>query len=236
MNWQSKMTESGPVWTGEDSIYDVFHENRRMNRWADCGVYAIGLPGIALTAVGASYCAFMAAFSWHNDWTAVAFCAFFACFFWLLLGISIIDLRDISFVKSDRFIVRAWSLAAGDDGFVYRAGLFDAPLRADQVSRDGRAWSVDLNAVVRVESGLTANWQPARHYEGGPAYPKGLHPVPKHEYQTFLFLADGSRRVIQTANADREGTATLAQSIRAWLESRREQREAAPVVMEGFDI
>jgi hypothetical protein len=89
------------------------------------------------------------------------------------------------------------------------------------VCRSGPKWTIALDSVSRVESGLTIEWQPAREYEGGSDSPFKHQPIPRYEYQTFLFLNDGSRRVILTANADREGCGTLAASIREWLEEAR---------------
>lgn len=97
-----------------------------------------------------------------------------------------------------------------------------------------------LASVARVESGLTRDWAPARRYR---THIVGslLRRVPDHEYQTFLVLADGSRRVVRTVNADREGTAMLAHSIRAWLEACRLNAclpgSAVPrAAGEGYDV
>lgn len=148
---------------------------------------------------------------------------------------------------------RAWTLHAGegDMTLTYRASEFSPHLDPGGVG--GSHWSVSLDDIARVESGRTAEWIPHRAMAHGPLWASGRDgdgvlfgggfvAVPPTEYQTFLFLSDGSRRVISTLHNGREETAKLAASVRAWVEA---QRAAPPEILlvdsaaergEGFDI
>lgn len=231
----------GRVWCGTDAIFDQWHEANEMRAFL---VRMFGKGGSALCGFG-SLLAFGGAHEElmhgriHVPWWLLGLGGILAAVLALLLLLGC-----EFFPKPDLFIRREWKLTATQGALVYRAGAFSAPLDAFQVSRDGPSWSVPIGAVARVESSLTADWQPARKYEGHPSYVRdGVCGVPKSEYQTFLLMNDGSRRVIQTVNADREGSLVLAQSIRCWLEEHRlriaakeRSRDDSAPTPEGFDL
>jgi hypothetical protein len=107
-----------------------------------------------------------------------------------------------------------WRLSLDSEGLHHEAQSYWAPLVSSP-----KSWSVPLDAIARVETGATAEWEPMR---------RGLlrdKPVPREEVQTFLFMADGSRRVIATVHGGRESMSTLGQSIRSALQAMRESAE-----------
>jgi hypothetical protein len=81
--------------------------------------------------------------------------------------------------------------------------------------RSEESWSVGLDHITSVEVGRTVDWTPSRS--------TGLSqtPVSPYEWQVFLFLTNGSRRVIYSVNADRQSAATLAASIKSWVDGQR---------------
>jgi hypothetical protein len=99
-----------------------------------------------------------------------------------------------------KWLGSAWSLTARADGFAFQGAAI---------------WTASFNAIGRVEIAQTKDYQPTRRY----AY--ALDDIPADEWQVFLFMVDGTRRVIHHASADRDGCAALAASIRGWLESAR---------------
>lgn len=82
-------------------------------------------------------------------------------------------------------------------------------------------WSVSLDEISRVEVGKTCDYKPLRDY-GGRGIKDDYRTVPEHEWQTFLFMNDGTRRVIYIANAARDDCAMLAASIREYIGSARD--------------
>jgi hypothetical protein len=99
-----------------------------------------------------------------------------------------------------KWINDGWALTA-NSGYLYYRGE--------------NSWSVHLNHIGSVEVGRAVDWTPARS--------TGLSqtPVSPYEWQVFLFLTNGSRRVIYSVNADRESAATLAASIKSWADRQR---------------
>jgi hypothetical protein len=85
-----------------------------------------------------------------------------------------------------------------------------------ELDHEGPEWCVLAADVARVETDATARWEPAR---------PGIiadNPVSGDEVQAFLFMADGSRRVIASVHAGREDMAKLTHSIRSWLDHQRQ--------------
>jgi hypothetical protein len=105
--------------------------------------------------------------------------------------------------------------------------------RMESSNRSAESWSAPLADIARVEAGATQQWISSRRLGNV------FHPVSEAESQVFLFMNDGSRRVICSINGNREVAATLAQSVRSWLEAMK-ARPAAPLRSyaraEGFDI
>ena len=128
----------------------------------------------------------------------------------------------------------AWVLRATEDGFEFKRESRDILLPA--------SWSVRLEDVARVEVGRTTEWQPSRTVSVG-GTSGVIMETPSFETQVFLFMADQSRRVVYSVNANSEATTTLAHSIRSYVESQK--AEAAPAAaavrnkdpgQEGFQL
>lgn len=244
MMWTLTQRQDGaPVWRGFDSIYDVWIE-QRMWRWiGGLAAFAIGLPVSLIGATLLPWAAGASASGAINEPAAAPFVYGFLSFLCFGMALAMMSAAKETFARPRKFIDREWTLSAARDQLFYRAGEFDAPLSANEVSRDGNDWSVELDDIARVESGPTTQWQAVRHYEGAP-FNQGLSAIPRMESQTFLFLTDGSRRVILTVNGDPESAATLAHSIRSWIESHRNEskvKTASPAALitageEGFDL
>jgi hypothetical protein len=240
MNWHSKTAPCGaPVWTGLDHIVDPWWDNRARSHVYDN--IAEGVM-IGLLFLGISFClesAFLYSPWGIQGWrgsTAVAIiylCAAPTC--------GVIAWRMA--IKRDwklpsRFFERRWTLQAKDGQLIYEAKPFSLGLDPLEVCRHGSSWHVAVDEIARVESGLTVEWQPGRRYETGPLWHAKNLAVSQYEFQTFLFLNDGTRRVIFTSNANREGCGSLATSIRAWLENARAQarRSGGVSAEEGFAL
>lgn len=105
--------------------------------------------------------------------------------------------------------------------------------RMESGNRPAESWKASLADIARVEAGATKQWIASRRLGNV------IHPVSDAEWQVFLFMNDGSRRVICSINGNREPAATLAQSVRSWLEAMK-ARPAVPARSyaraEGFDI
>lgn len=130
--------------------------------------------------------------------------------------------------SSPKFIGPKWVITSYGDGLAFRGN--------DE-------WAVNLDEIARIETGQTCEFTPSRDYRGLVPLPllsskEDWQTTPKTEWQTFLFLNDSTRRVIYHANADRDGCAALAHSIRSYLETARGSGpipapSGAPV---GFDL
>ncbi|HYH70389.1 MAG TPA: hypothetical protein VEX16_03700 [Methyloceanibacter sp.] len=243
MNWVVKIRPDGlPSWKGIDSVYDL---NWR-NRWEWWLASFLLLP----LAFFATYGAVLAvasvimhalpngALDMFDDDNLAVFIPFVA----LVVGSSAYATWRTRRALKERcprpgkFYERVWRLEATPGNLCYNAEDFTPYLDPRGVSRQGHFWLVTLDQIARVESGPTVEWQRMREYEGRPSFMDQFQPIPPAEYQTFLFLNDGSRRVILTANADRESCGTLAMSIRAWLVEQR-NRTGVPVgTAAGFGL
>jgi len=109
-----------------------------------------------------------------------------------------------------------WRLSLESDRLHYRAESYWAPFGSSPAG-----WAVPLASIARVETGATADWEPVRRAV------LRKKPVPREEVQTFLFMDDGSRRVIASVHGGRESMSTLAHSIRSWLQAMRERMDRA---------
>jgi hypothetical protein len=131
------------------------------------------------------------------------------------------------------FLGQKWELRAGSDFIEYET----AP-PPNGVRFSGPNFKVAVSEIARVEIDNTVKYTPARDY-GGAGREQDFKTVPEHEWQVFLFMADGTRRVIHHANADRDDCAALAASIRSWLESTRHAPASAASSRpqaDGFDL
>lgn len=248
MRWKREIGRDGlPVWEGVDSIADPFlweqHERFGWNGVGLCalliwlGVIAWGLIMAVLERV--MYPDLSALMTSRNNGALDTTSLPSLIVGFIVVGGIIWIMRNYARGKPDGLITRRWSLRATEDGLAYSAGPFSRSLDPFDVSAHGTDWSVPLASIARVESARTTEWQAGRVYEGGPGGRAGPAAVPQHEYQTFLFLTDGSRRVFLTVNIHREEAATLAHSVRTWFETAK----ASAVVparsyarAEGFDI
>lgn len=107
-----------------------------------------------------------------------------------------------------------WRLTHNDGSLVYEASAYWG-----RVIAAPKSWSEPLDQIARVEVGASVDWKATR-----PGL-LGERPVPREEAQVFLFMADGSRRVIATVYDGRARLSTLAQSIRSSLQVLRERTE-----------
>lgn len=243
MTWTcTKDRDGAPVWRGCDSVYDMCFDVRTWRWMGEVAAFAIMLPASLIGAVLLPWAVWESA---SGGWSEPSLAPYVYGFLWLLsVGMTLALIGAIKEVWSRprKFICRSWMLSASGDHVIYRAGDFDAPLDAGAAGRNGTAWSVRLDEIARVESGATSQWQAVRRYEGAP-FNQGLREIPRMEFQAFLYLNDGSRRVIFIANGDPESVGTLAQSIRDWIETRRRTgrvKTISPAALtsagEGFDL
>lgn len=249
MSWKVEKGKDGqPVWRGVDEIRDMWHYVAETG-WA-FGKIASGVLAFALFIGGLAALAPLGdmltprGVGWWVRSMGVDTFALVTLLGFVCLSGSVGAALLTAIAKPSGWITRRWSLTASAGGFVYRAGPFDRPLDPLQITRDGSRWSVRLDAVARVEAGCTVEWDRVRRYEGKPSDSlDGIAKIPGNEYQTFIFMADGSRRVIYTGNGDREGAGMLAHSIGTWIEARRNEaksRTTSPAALvaaggEGFD-
>lgn len=220
MTWATENGPDGlPIWRGSDSIANT-------NREKACQVKGCALPALGVCVLislgfivggsgGSTIDEAMAGLGW------LLLIVFGGAFLWLLYVWPALSVRQ--------WFAPAWELRATVSGFEFKR-------EADGL-RDAASWSVQLAGVSRVEVGRSSQWEPGRG-EG-----LGLMETSPHESQAFLFMADGSRRVICSVNANHEVTAMLAHSVREWLEAAKAEalaRERSPVVSlgrsEGFDV
>jgi hypothetical protein len=154
---------------------------------------------------------------------------FFFSFVGVFIGFSISLIGAILSNKSPdaSFFGDTWQLVARPDSL---------QLQLTKNAKLRERWFVPLNAVSRVETARTADFTPARKYGS-----QWLG-TPEHEWQVFLFLNDGTRRVIHQANAARDDCAALAASIREYVEqahhsapSTSSTAPSAPAAY-GFDL
>lgn len=208
-----------PVWAGEDSAFDKYASKERANRLGLLG----GIISIALLMFG------LMVFVRGGGLDMMAGLV-------IMLGsVAWFAVKSYS-PGPTRFLGRQWVLEVQGDRLAYIAQ--HAP--GDIQLWPSEEWSLRIDDIARVESGLTKEWQAVRHYRPEQKH-HHLDAIPDVEYQTFLFLSDGSRRVLYTANAAREATATFAHSVRSWLERQRnaaKARDTSPdhQIGEGFDL
>jgi len=248
MNWRMRTgPHDFPEWSGTDVILDPY-KHRRQGSFVGAGCAIVAGAGFAALFLNSLASLLLGELLYRPGYGATRWEPFGVEIVWrdalafFFAGLAVIGAAWGLWHASrrakmpDGWFRRTWTLCADGGTLRYRAGDFTPTLDAAGVG--AAAWEVTLDEVSRVESGLTREWQPARHYSGGPIFANdqstgmifssGVLEVSAFEYQTFLFLADGSRRVIYTANADREGAGTLAQSIRSWIE---EMKAKAPTQM-----
>ena len=235
MSWTLDGAESGaPVWNGKDYLIDARRGDKRVWWWIAVFGYPVMIAYGVIGFPAYLYAAWLAMLEGY--WPHAGMFTVLAVSCIAVLFKCREDAPD-DFKWAQDFIERDWSLALRDDKLAYKAGKFSAEMNPKEVSRDGSSWSVPLDAVARVESGLSKEWQAVRRYPLRGSDWLSRYFIPDHEYQTFLFLSDGSRRVVQTANADREGSAMLALSIRSWIETHRAHMTVrARVGAEGFAL
>ena len=221
MTWRRESGRDGlPIWRGRDSIVNV----HQVEAWEvmGCG-YPLGwgllIGGFFLLNTGE-----------HGIGATLTSLLGWVCFlcggatllcFWLigrgggLSGRSFFDEGwSLSEIRTDTF-----------HGLVFK--------RMESANRPAESWAASLAEIARVEAGATKQWISSRRLGNV------IHSVTDVECQTFLFMNDGSRRVICSINGDREAAATLAQSVRAWFEAMKASAPTPPrsyARAEGFDI
>lgn len=228
-------------WEGRDFIHAPFFETRQVQS------YAVGMVGLgAVLAIACAVAGIPGVLIvllvlhlglpiWIGQFAQYMLIAIAAYYIFRLTA----EKFAFGLLPVQRFYSRGWKLLGTDGKLALQAGQFDGLINADEVSgRSPSSWAVALDSIERVEVGLTRDWIPARQYHGAPSKQRGYDHVPAHEYQTYLHLSDGTRRVILTANADREGCAALAHSVRAWIDGERRNatRQHVAAGGEGFAV
>lgn len=200
MSWIRETSPEGlPVWRGRDSIVNVHQGQAQVNLGCGLPVTAVlVIIGLIMAAAGGggagSYLGMLV----------------------LLIGVpaGVIFMRG---AKGGGLSVRTFF---NEDWVLWEARTADFHglhfLRRAGAHRPEETWAASLTDIARVETGMTKQWIGSR------TLGQTIHPVTDFESQTFLFMNDGSRRVICSANANQEVTATLAHSVRTWLEEKRD--------------
>lgn len=194
MAWTKEIGPDGlPRWRGKDTIYN--YANSFNPAMITAGAIMVAFP------------LFMGAFA--GGGSVGKFLAGFLSLIMIPCGAAFLL---HSFLVRQKFIGDEWQLVASPDGL---------QLQLKGAARMRERWAVPLGAVGRVEVARSAEYTPAREYPRGLMGGGGFQNTPAHEWQTFLFLNDGTRRVIYHANAARDDCAALAASIREYVESAR---------------
>lgn len=211
MNWERNTASGGaPVWTGVDTIFDPWWDRRTSSHFYD-NIFAGVMIGILF--IGISLCLESAML--YSPWGGQGWRkTYYASILYLFAAPTCGILAWRIYTKRDwklpsRLFERRWKLQADGDHLVYAAGPFSLGLDPFEVSRAGRSWRLSVDEIARVESSLTTDWQPGRAYSTRPWHAEKLQPISQFEFQTFLYLNDGTRRVIFTSNANREGCGAL---------------------------
>lgn len=243
MSWtKGNDASGGPIWVGTDSIFDPYWKTRRDRaQFAALGVaFGVGLASLVLVEVPVMV---LLEKLLSPQSPVVIYGGRLLSVVVFLIAAAAGGLYWVGKSPS-KFINRDWSLTVKAGALVYEAGAFQPYLNPLQVSRDGASWQVPLAAIGTVETSQSTAWQGARRYEGGPISNPAdrVEEVPSAEYQVYLTMTDQTRRIVHIANADREGCASLAASIRAYVEAQRMAATPAPVaaspsaLAEGFDL
>lgn len=254
MSWSvAKRPNGRATWSGTDVLFDPY-KHRRQATFIGAGFAIVAGAGFAAHFLNGLVSLLLGEVLYRPGYGATRWEPFGVEIVWrdalafFFVGLAVIGAAWTLWRASrtarmpDGWFRRAWTLSAGGGVIRYCAG--DFPPGLDPFEVESPAWSVRLDQVSRVESGLTREWQPGRKYGGGPIFANdrstgmifssGVLEVPSVEYQTFLFLADGSRRVIYTVNANRQSAGTLAQSIRSWIEEAKAAAKADPAILPPF--
>jgi hypothetical protein len=237
----------GPLWSGCDSLYNPRHKQR----------WPVFIVGVALIVI-------------HFMLESI-----FVSYLYNGLNAEDVDeltLKSLKFVFLPgagallyagwfcrKYLMRRWQLEAAHNSLIYSRPLGpihqfiaefqnEAPaflrptvgrLLPEVSSGPSEKWRARIADVARVETSATADWEPAR---------QGLlgdNAVSRDEVQAFLFMHDGSRRVIAKVHGGREDMAKLTHSIRSWLDGQRQPERlieakrvavAAPDSADGFNI
>jgi hypothetical protein len=226
VTWKREQSADGlPVWSGQDSIFNVYASDNLPTlsfraQTMGCIVW-LALGMVTVVPLGVVIDLYEIDIPKIVDKETGQLIGTLLLAAWVSIA-YVSGKRHYNHIAGDRFLGVHWSLTHKNSLFSY--------VGAEQ-------WTVDLDQIARVEASPTTEWIKVRDYRGD-GKEKSLGLIPAAEYQTFLVLRDTSRRVIYTANADREGCATLAHSIREYLESVRPA--AAPAVatapVAGFDL
>lgn len=223
MTWKR---ESGgddrPIWRGRDSIVNL-HQFQAVENAGCLYPALVVVVAIALLFIGDSGGDDpIDLISGVTGWAMLLVCTPTVWFLW--------KLEQGGGLSTRTFFDEEWTLREVKTATFH--GLnFD---RMESGNRPAESWSAPLADIARVEAGATKQWISSRRLGNV------IHPVTDVEWQTFLFMNDGSRRVICSINGNRETAATLAQSVRSWLEAMKTHPPAgllrSHARAEGFDI
>jgi hypothetical protein len=241
VSWRTEEEpNSAMFWRGTDSIVNPWWEHLC---W-DKGLDNLFIGGVVCALGFGSFLAFAMAESYSPIGDQAWRADYFQWIVWTLVGLAgagatWLVQRSYDWSMPLRFIRRDWMMSAGWDGLSFQANGLRGWLNPLEICRAGTRWAVYVDDIARVESGLTTDWQRVRTFDWAPFLHDKHGLVPPFEFQTFLYLNDGTRRVIRTFNADPEGCGSLAVSIRTWLEEARARRRENPLAFverEGFAV
>jgi hypothetical protein len=261
MNWTIMETGQGPEWSGFDSLYNPRHKYR----WP---LLIVGLTLIVghyvlMSFVGSMMYGYVSAEDVEGSaWWGFKFLVLpgaamlgYAGWFcrkylhqrWILEATPALPEHSPARLSLAR--PRHWLIAQCAEWcerstlfyfvFHFTVGNVAEVLDFDLEDRGGQwVWSVPITSIARVEISATAQWVPAR-----PGL-VGDNPVSGDEVQAFLFMDNGSRRVIATEHGGRESLSKLTHSIRTWLDRQRQAEritgETPPIARlepaDGFNI
>lgn len=225
MSWCKEIGTNGlPIWRGCDSVVNLHRE--RAQAVKGCLIPLLGF--MVVVALAMLYAGASGDHGTDQIGIFIGILTLLAC---VPASFAVYDMVKGGGLSLREFFSEEWALWEVRSPAMH--GL--AFTRAASASRPAEWWTVRLSDIARVETGPTREWIGARKLGAI------VHEVTAFESQTFLFMNDGSRHVICSVNGDREATATLAQSVRAWLEERKAEtaKKAATCgggAREGFAV
>lgn len=205
MSWQ---TNGAGAWAGEKNTLNPMYVAHPSLDKGFGAVRRIGIGGALVTAPFLIFAVLFSLNEWHGI-GSVLFIALPAALMLVCLWASTIGNEYGRAFTKAQFLREEWGLSLAGNRLDYRA-------------HDG--WAVAVGDVSRVEIAKTADYTGTRNVNHltralgvKPSIDFSAFKVPENEWQVFLFMADGTRRVVHHANADRDGCAALAASIRSAL-------------------
>lgn len=218
MSWAVEGAPETQTWSGVSSIFDPLYsaKGRFLMKWYLPFLISGLIIGKVVLDLNPN----------DNVWDGLTIIAFSPIFAIIPPVIAKLLVGEI-----DNFLRQSWVLVGDDEGLTFSPRQAPAPFSS-------KSWRVSIDEVSSVEAGRTVEWAPARRFRATFKSDE-LQSTPEHEWQAFIITRSGLRLVIHTANADREGCAALAASVRAWIEAHRAAPDLAAsstAQEEGFSL